>query len=427
MEQLELIIKQGTKDNDATIVPTVNERLSLKVSIFDILSQLDKSIYVMNKKLFAWKKRLVSGEITLPESVEQMKNGEFNEKLADWLLDPILVFCENTDEVSKKISDGLYEKGYHYVRARHDIYPSRINIDVEFEIGAIVNPTNKSLSKHTELIDLYGANVNFNGFLMIPIFLYEYITPKFNYEEWEGNLELEPFLWRDLQDKWEKKGVTKPAFNSINSSEKVFNILKNEQEGTYLFTGYYSYFLMTAQEGEYKGDYHVYHENPLELMKKINAEIPGLKLKEETPIYYFQNNFYQLYLNGEIILTIYSLPYPMNYIRLGYYNHTNYHGLLLFLSLEALRVSMREYDDKVSNIGYLVKYRNMYLKNPHEKNVFEILQNNSVGPRTNPFLEFKKKEWKRDLPPVYRPDVKEIKEESDEQEDDSEKNEKKEN
>lgn len=39
MEQLELIIKQGTKDNDATIVPTVNERLSLKVSIFDILSQ----------------------------------------------------------------------------------------------------------------------------------------------------------------------------------------------------------------------------------------------------------------------------------------------------------------------------------------------------------------------------------------------------
>jgi len=418
MDRLEVIIEEGTKLNDRTIVPTVNERLSLKVSILNILSKLDSSIFVMNRQLYNWKQRLVSGEITLPDSVDELNKGEFSEKLSDWLLDPISVYCENPEEVAKQISNGLFEKGYGYVRARNDMYPSRIIVDVEFEIGAILNQTNKNLSKHASNVELYGVNINLNGALMLPIFLYDYITPKFNYEEWKNDLELEPFLWSDMQQKWVKKGVVKPVFNNLGISAKIFNCIKTENEGSYLFTGMFSYFVMTNQSGTYQGDYHIYHENPIEFMKKLNQEISGLKIREEDPMYYFQKSYYQLTFNGELVITIYPLEFQMSYIRIGFYNHANYHGLLLFLLLDAFKATLKEYDEKVLGIGYLIKYRNEYLKKNSGKNIFEILQNNSIGPRTNPFLEFKKREWNKELTFFYRPDKVEDKVDSDENEED---------
>jgi hypothetical protein len=134
MDGLDEIIKEGTFINEGQIVPTINERLNLKVSILSILAEMSQDIFVMNRKLFYWNKRLIENDITLPQTVEQLSNDEFTDKLADWLLDPLLIFCNNPEEVAKVIADKLHSKKYKYVRARNDMYPSRLIIDVEFDI-----------------------------------------------------------------------------------------------------------------------------------------------------------------------------------------------------------------------------------------------------------------------------------------------------
>ena len=389
MEQLKNIIEEGTKIRDNSIYPTTSDKLNAKIAILQSISNTDS--FVMNKKMFDWKKKLSKKEISISESPENI----------DWLLDPILIFCNEPEETAKLICNKLFEKDFKFIRARNDIFPSRIIIDIEFEPNAYLIPINKSISKHDDNLQLYGAKLNMNGELMLPILLYEYITPKFNYEEWKFNLELEPFLWTNLQDKWVKKGTKPISFSSNPISNKIFNLIKSEDEGSYLFTGNFTYFMMTNQTGEYNGDYHIYHRNPLEFLKKIYEFLPELKIKEETPIYYFQDKYCHLVYNNEHVLSIYNLNFPLNFVRLGLYNHTNYHGLLLFLLIEAFKSPLKDYDDKISNIGYLIKSKNSY-SGGHN---FNILQNNIIGPKTSPQLEFKIKEWNKELTFFYRPDI----------------------
>lgn len=395
MEQLKLIIENGTKDNEKTITPTIDEKIKIKLDILSLLQQ--KDVFVMNKKFFDWKKKLVDKK----ESSEQ----------PEWLLEPLTIYCNDPEELAKKICDFLLEKEYKFIRARRDIFPQRIIVEVEFEINSIICPINKSLSKHTDYLQFYGANINSNGELLLPIFLYEYITPKFNYENWKSNLELEPFLWGGLQQKWIKRGVSAPIYSNLDISKKMFELIKSEEEGSYLMTGYFTYFMMTNQKGEYNGNYHIYHREPLEFLKKIYEKIPELTIREDPPIYYFQNTHYYLKHNNDHILTIYKLDYPMNFVRLGYYNHTNYHGLLLFLLLEGLKSTLKEYEHIVGQIGFLVKSKNSYTGGHN----FDILQNNIIGPRTSPMLEFKLKEWNKELTDVffYRPDKVEVIEKED--------------
>ena len=417
MDKLDNIVKEGTKLNETQIVPTANQRLSLKVSILSILSKMSKDIFIMNRQFFYWKKRLVEGEINLPDSVEHFQKGEFSEKLTDWLLEPLLIFCQNPEELAKTIADHLYEKKYKYVRARNDMYPTRLIVDVEFEIAAIINPTNSVLSKHVDKVELYGANVNMNGALMLPIFLYDYMTPKFNYEQWKNNLEIEPFLWQDIQKQWEK-GVKPLQYPVVDMSDKIFELIKTEKEEEYVFTGYYTYHMLTNPQTIYNSEYHIYHVNPEEFLGKIGKELDGLEVKEESKIYYFQSRTYIVMKDGKRILTLMELDFPINYVKLGVYRHTNFHGLQLFMLMDALK---NDYDVKISNLGYIVKAKNIFLKkigaNMLEdkgvngiKNVFEVLQNNSVGMDTTPFLDFKKKEFNRELTFFYRPDIEEKKE-----------------
>lgn len=393
MEQLQIIIEQGKKINEKIISPTVDEIYQNKTDLLKLLP--DKDTFIMNKKFFDWKQKVEKKEI-LPE------------ENAEWLLEPLLIFSNDPEELAKNICNKLFEQQKKYVRARTDGYNNRIIIDIDFEVMAYVLLNNKSIQKHTENMSLYGANINVNGVLLLPIFLYEYITPKFNYENWKSNLELEPFLWKEYQQKWIKKSVNPPAFPKIDISNKLFTIIKTEDESSYLFTGHYTFFMMTNQPGEYQGDYHLFHRDPISFLKKIHEVIPDLKIKEESPMYYFQSKYYQLVHNGEHILTVYNLEYPLNFVRLGYFNHVNYHGLLLFLLIEAFKTTLKDYDEKIFQIGYLVKCKNEY-KGGHN---FNILQNNMIGPRTNPNLEFRKKRWEKEPSFYYRPDKAEEEKES---------------
>lgn len=380
MEQLKQIIEEGTDLNNQTITPTLNEKLNIKMDILRSIS--DKDIFVMNKKLF-----------DTPTKIDISST--------EWLKEPLLIFCPNPEETAKNICLILFEKGYQHVRARNDIYPSRTIVDVEFEVNAILAPINKTLSKHSDTSELYGAHINTNSALILPILLYEYITPKFNWENWKNNLELEPKLWNKMQSKW-LKGVSPIKFNTVDKiiSQKMFNLIKSEDEGAYLFTGDFTYYSMTHTTNEYRGDYHIYHRDPIEFLKKIHSELPDLKIREEQPIYYFQKPYYHLIYESEPVLTLYTLDYPMNFVRLGFYNHTNYHGLLMFLVINALKSPLKDYDELISNIGFLVKYRNSH----PEGHTFNILQNNIIGPRTSPQVELMMKSWNKELKFFYRPD-----------------------
>ena len=393
MEQLQLIIEEGKQINEKTITPTIEERFQNKIEILRLLK--DKDTFVMNKKFFIWKQKIENKEISS------------SEENTEWILDPLLIFCTNPEETSKMICDGLFQKDKKYIRYRNDVYLSRVIIDVDFEVMAYVSPVNKPLLKHTENFTFYNANINTNGALILPILLYEYITPKFSYEEWKNNLEMEPFLWNQLKQKWVKNGVNPPNFNKLEISQKILNVIKAEDESAYLFTGYFTYFMMINQKGDYQGDYHIYHRDPLDFLQKIHESIPDLKIKEEQPVYFFQTKQYTLVHNNDVVLTVYNLEFPLNFVRLGYFNHTNYHGLLMFLLIEAFKGKMREYDEKIGNIGYLIKYRNGY-SGGHN---FNILQNNIIGPRTSPTLELRKKAWNKELKIFYRPDKVEIEEE----------------
>jgi len=406
---LEEIIKEGTSLNESQNYPTTTEKINIKIDALSILST-SKDTFRMNRKFFDWRKKLVDGEIVVPNS------NEFSETYAEWLLEPLLVFCNQPEDVARLLADELHKKKYRYVRARNDMYPSRLIVDVEFDIIAFINPTNKTIQKHAENLELFGANINTNGIILLPIFLYDYITPKFNYEQWKDDLLIEPFLWEPMIKSWEEKCVMPKPIPALSKNEqeissKIFEAIKTEPEGEYVFTGFYTYALMTSPNIPYYGEYHIYHENPKSFLKKLNDRFPGqeIRVKEEPQIYYYQSKQYVIYFNGQVLLTIFELDFPINFIKLGLYNHVNYHGLLLFLLMDALKAPLKEYEEKTCYIGYLVKTRNIFLKSiqaePNVKNIFEILQNNQIGPNMTPFLDFKKKEYRKELTFYHKPEA----------------------
>jgi hypothetical protein len=398
--QLEEIIKEGTLLNEAQDYPTKTQKLNLKIDCLHILSD-QKDIFVMNRKFFDWNKKLVDSKVAI-------------ENYAEWLLDPLLIFSNQPEDTARFLADELYKKKYKYVRGRNDNYTSRFIVDVEFEVVAIINPNNKTIQKHTKNLELFSSNININGLLLLPIFLYDYITPKFSWEQWKDDLLIEPFLWTQMMKTWEKSISPIPhqklQKNIEKISEKIFEAIKTEDEGEYAFTGFYTYSLMTSPNIPYTGEYHIYHQNPITFLKKMNDQFTEIEIrvKEDSQTYYFQGKQYLIYFNGSLLLTIYELNYPINYIKLGVYNHVNYHGLLLFLLIDALKSPLKDYDEKCAYIGYLVKTRNIFLKKiekePNVKNIFEVLQNNQIGPNITPYFDFKIREFNKELTFYHKPE-----------------------
>ena len=267
--KLEEIIKEGTLLNEAQDYPTKIQKLNLKIDCLHILSD-QKDTFIMNRKFFDWNKKLVDSKVAI-------------ENYAEWLLDPLLVFCNQPEDTARFLADELHKKKYKYIRGRNDNYTSRFIVDVEFEVVAIINPNNKTIQKHTKNLELFGSNININGLLLLPIFLYDYITPKFSWEQWKDDLLIEPFLWTPMIKNWEKSISPIPQQklqkNIEKISEKIFEIIKTEDEGEYAFTGFYTYSLMTSPNIPYTGEYHIYHQNPITFLKKMNDRFTDIEIK----------------------------------------------------------------------------------------------------------------------------------------------------
>ena len=386
MSEIDTIVKEGRVLSKKEI----ETKLSVKRDILSIVSKMKDNTFVMNLKMFDWKQKIISGEITMTDDPNQ----------AEWLLEPLYVYCDDIEDRARHIADELFQMKHPYVKARNDIYPDRLNVDVNFEVGVVVVKTNPTITKHVDSVLLYGAGLNFNGMIMVPILLYEYTTPKFNYLAWKENLEIEPFLWKAMIEKWNKhpEKVVYSHYAAVATTDihkSILAMIHREADGSYIITGYYTYSLLCGSENsQYQGDYHIYHERPDDFIKKIR-EAHDVDVKEEDPIFYFEKKSYKVYYNKTLVLTIYHLDYAMNYIVCGGYKHVNYHGVLLFLCLEMLKSGKKGSDD----IGYLIK-----MKNHSKSQKFEILQNVCVGPRTTPHIEFKKKEWNHELNFIHRPD-----------------------
>ena len=166
MSEIDTIVKEG-------FVPSKKDlqtKLSIKRDILSIVSKMKDNTFVMNLKMFDWKQKIVSGEITMTDDPSQ----------AEWLLEPLSIYCDDIEDSARHIADELFRMKHPYVKARNDIYSDRLNVDANFELAAIIIKTNPTITKHIDSVLLYGAHLNFNGMLMVPILLYEYMTPKFN-------------------------------------------------------------------------------------------------------------------------------------------------------------------------------------------------------------------------------------------------------
>lgn len=76
MSEIDTIVKEGRVLSKKEI----ETKLSIKRDILSIVSKMKDNTFVMNLKMFDWKQKIVSGEITMTDDPSQ----------AEWLLEPLL-------------------------------------------------------------------------------------------------------------------------------------------------------------------------------------------------------------------------------------------------------------------------------------------------------------------------------------------------
>ena len=401
MDKLEDIIKTGTLENESQNFPTTDDKINFKVSLLNYLKDV-KNCFVMNLSLFEWKEKITKENINIQK------------ECGDWLLEPLQIFCDNHQEVVNQMADKFFADGFNYVQVRNDIFEKRMILDVEFDQVAFFQENNKELSKLVKGYKLFESKVNLNPVLLMPILYYQYITPRYSNGFWKKNLELEKYLWDFKFLNFEFK--TK----ELEISKKIYDLIKTEKDEDYLLSGDYTLSLLQGKEN-YKGDYLIFHQDPISFLKKVNENISKLEIKIIQSPYYFFNESYDIYHSNQKILTVYPLKFQFNFIKIGYHNHLNYQGLILMTFLEM----MKEGKVNMDKIGFIIKLKNKFLKDNQIKselahqgtrrNFFQILQSETIGTDLTPQLEFNKKSWNKELKGFYRPDLKEKEEEKNEE------------
>ena len=81
MSEIDTIVKEGTPLSKTDL----ETKLSIKRDILSIVSKMKDNTFVMNLKMFDWKQKIVSGEITMTDDPSQ----------AEWLLEPLCVYCDD--------------------------------------------------------------------------------------------------------------------------------------------------------------------------------------------------------------------------------------------------------------------------------------------------------------------------------------------
>ena len=386
MENLEEIIKndeQNIKKSD----------ISIKIHILKFLSD-KKDIFVTNKKLV---------------ELRSLKTKEFD--LKEWLNQPLEIFCNDIDQMTRDICDYLYKQNVEYLQSREDYYKTRNLIDASFEIVAFIQKNREQFQKFITKEKLYGTITTSNPTIILPYLYYQYITPNINFQTWEENIEIEQNLWNlffELNSGVVCENKKTKDSDFIKTKEEIIKILMNEKENTYLFTGEYTYEkLIDEKMGDNELD--VFLENPLDFISRNKDKLEDLELKieEKDSLYYFWNKEYRLLKNKEVILNIIPLEYAINTIRIGYENHGNYHSVIFIFLLKFIENNGDfRYINMIKN---LIKHKNSFITKDNtvsselNKSKFEILNDKTVGQNNVPLLNFKIRQWNREVKFMYKP------------------------
>ena len=150
-------------------------------------------------------------------------------------------------------------------------------------------------------------------------------------------------------------------------------------------------------------------ENPLDFISRNKEKLENLDLKieEKDGLYYFWDKEYRLLKNKKVILNIIPLEYVINTIRIGYENHGNYHSVIFIFLLKFIENNGDfRYINMIKN---LIKHKNSFIKKDKavsselNKSKFEILNDKTVGQNNVPLLNFKIRQWNREVKFMYKP------------------------
>jgi hypothetical protein len=380
MTTIENIINKQTNEIDK------ESRINISREIFKFLSTKN-NIFITNREFFTW-------------------NGDIHN--ANWLSSPLDIYAENIREFTNELCDHLYLQKFKYVRSRLDFFPNITTVEVEFEIVCRVIKSNKYIESNGTYEKLYNVKINTNPFLILPYLYFEYITPKFSFESWKDNIQLEKNIWESISIT-ENFNINKNFTKDPELKNLQKNILRKlEDRNDYLMTGEYSLFTMlNIDESDIYYPINILCVNIEELIDIIRQEVSdkNITIRSKEVEFYFWEKEFEIFVGDKPFINIMTLDYGFNFVKMNYLNHTNFHGILLYLIIKKLQS-----DDKNSDKYFMALIKLLIegksKSNELEISKFQILTDKIIGPIESPFLKYKIKEWNRELDYAYRPDKK---------------------
>ena len=380
MTTIENIINKQTNEIDK------ESRINISREIFKFLSTKN-NIFITNREFFTW-------------------NGDIHN--ANWLSSPLDIYAENIREFTNELCDHLYLQKFKYVRSRLDFFPNITTVEVEFEIVCRVIKSNKYIESNGTYEKLYNVKINTNPFLILPYLYFEYITPKFSFESWKDNIQLEKNIWESISIV-ENFNINKNFTKDPELKNLQKNILRKlEDRNDYLITGEYSLFTMlNIDESDIYYPINILCVNIEELIDIIRQEVSdkNITIRSKEVEFYFWEKEFEIFVGDKPFINIMTLDYGFNFVKMNYLNHTNFHGILLYLIIKKLQS-----DDKNSDKYFMALIKLLIegksKSNELEISKFQVLTDKIIGPIESPFLKYKIKEWNRELDYAYRPDKK---------------------
>jgi len=282
-----------------------------------------------------------------------------------------------------ELADFLFDKDYRYIMTRESYIKKVYELEVEFI--TLLKLYKYPKYYNIEKIENKYFNINTNLNINMEIKYFQNIFPKLYIDNWDSNILYEEWFFKNLATIKEEKP---PKFKGY-SMEKMLKDLK-KQDFYYQLTGFTQYNLL---KGSTDNILQVLTNNPnyfLELYPTSEYN----HLEFEVPFYFEKIIIIQKEGLPKAIIMINN--YPITEVKQDGLRFTNFHGMLLNLSIVNYI-----FKGKIHLlIQDAIKMRIKYLKSNNlsglEENLWNVFTINKVN-LPHPFKVFKEKEWNHQL------------------------------
>jgi len=363
---MEQIIEKGRKINDYKNEPNGNLIRECYNEIIMYLQKYREKLFLLiDDNIKIDKEEFINHLFTLNKPIEYIYNGN------------------NPQELMTELANYLFEKKFEYILTRESYIKKVYELEVEFfnVLKIYKYPLYYDFEKYEN--KYYNVNTNLN--INIEIKYFQNIFPKLYIDNWENNIKYEEWFYRNLITLKDEKV---PKFKGYNM-ENIFKKLKKE-EFYYQLTGFTQYNLLKGNDNNIL---HVLTNNA-EYFLELFPTSEYNHLEFEVPFYFEKIIIIQKEGTPKAIIMINN--YPITEIKQDGLKFTNFHGMLLNLSIVNYifkgKINLLLQD--------IVKMRIKYLKSNNQSGLEENLWNVFTIDKVNlphPFKVFKEKEWNNQL------------------------------